>query len=324
MNKLNAIEAEELPPPYSVSPSDSYATVRSSQPASWTSHLHSHLSAVPDRVRQNRQLRNLQQVETDAWIVDHHINPKIDAFLDDLGRKHSVPLAVLAIVPAAAVPEKASLSGLDEMKRRGELGYVARVDFRQDEKEKGGDRKNPNDFKSTESEDQSWVEGREFEDWGRFGTSSSLDDSKDDPSSNLWFKDEEMARRLASYIELPETLRITRAEPTSSVQEAVEQQIPAQKKRKGWGWGSGRRKNNASTEIITSTPSAASLEGGGPRGTVAGSDVAGSTGSESYRPRSEGAQMDVTAEQVAFRCWSEMGLLESLSGWAIVVKVKVN
>ncbi|KAK7977831.1 hypothetical protein PG996_003881 [Apiospora saccharicola] len=298
MNKLNTIEAEELPPPYSVSPSDSPATVRSSQPASWTSHLHSHLSAVPDCIRQNRQLRNLQQVETDAWMVDHHINPEIDAFLNDLGRKHSVPLAFLTIVPAAAVPEKASLSGLDEMKRRGEIGYVARVDFRKDEKEKGGDRKNPNDFKSTESEDQSWVEGREFEDWGRFGTSSSFDDSRDDPSSNLWFKDEDMARRLASYIELPEPLRITRVEPTSSVQEAVEQQIPAQKKSKGWGWGSGKRRNNASTELLTSTPSVA--------------------------PRSEGAQMDVTAEQVAFRCWSEMGLLESLSGWAIVVKVKVN
>ncbi|KAK7920843.1 hypothetical protein PG985_008865 [Apiospora marii] len=302
MNKLNAIEAEELPPPYSANPSESSATGRSSQPASWTSHLHSHLSAVPDRIRQNRQLRNLQQVETDAWMVDHHINPEIDAFLDDLGRKHSVPLAVLTIVPAAAVPEKAILN----------------------EKEKGGDRKNPNDFKFAESGDQSWVEGREFEDWGRFGTSSSFDDSRDDPSSNFWFKDEDMAHRLASYIELPEALRITRAEPTSSVQEAVEQQIPAQKKSRGWGWGSGRRKNNASTEMLTSTPSATSVEEGGPRGTVAGGDVAGSTGPGFYRPRNEGAQMDVTAEQVAFRCRSEMGLLESLSGWAIVVKVKVN
>ena len=318
------MEAEELPPPYSASPVDSSATVRSSQLASWTSNLHSHLSAVPDRIRQNRQLRNLHQVETDAWMVDNHINPEIDAFLDDLGRKLSVPLAVLTIVPAAAVPEKASLSGLDEMKRRGEIGYVARVDLRHDEKEKGGDRKNPNKFKSTESGDQSWVEGREFEDWGRFGTSSSLDESRDDPSTNLWFKDEDMARRLASYIELPEALRITRAEPMSSVQEAVEQQIPAQKKSKGWGWGSGRRKNNASTEMLISTPSTASLEEGGPRGTVAGGDLAGSTGPGFYRTRNEGAQMDVTAEQVAFRCWSEMGLLESLSGWAIIVKVRVN
>ncbi|KAK8086720.1 hypothetical protein PG994_001694 [Apiospora phragmitis] len=152
-------------------------------------------------------------------------------------------------------------------------------------------------FKSTESADQSWAEGGEFDDWGRFEAFSSPD------NTSFRFQDEGMARRLASYIELPED--------------------PGPEESRGWGWGSGRRKNNASTEMITSTHSAASPVEGGPRGTVAGGDVAGATGPVFYRPRREAAKMDVTAEKVAFRCKSPMGLLESLSGWAIIVKVKV-
>ncbi|KAK8038931.1 hypothetical protein PG993_007342 [Apiospora rasikravindrae] len=318
MEKRVSTGEEELPPPYSATPSESLTSFRPSDSTSFAADLYTHLIAVPDRIRQNRQLRNLQQVENDAWMADH-INRKIIGCLERLGEQSFTSVvAALAIVPASAVPETATWGETDELKRRGEIGRVVRVELDQHEKEKGGDRKNPNMFKSTESVDQSWIQGGEFDDWGRFGTSSSADDT------SFWFKDESMARRLASYIELPEALRITRTEPTSSVQQAVEQELPAQKKSRGWGWGSGRRKNNASTEVITSTPSAASIERGGPRGTVAGGDVAGSTGSGFYRPNSESAQMDVTAEQVAFRCSSEMGLLESLSGWAIIVKVKLS
>ncbi|KAK8107503.1 uncharacterized protein PG998_009516 [Apiospora kogelbergensis] len=308
---------EEMPPPYSVSPGDSLQPSRQSDPTSWASELYAHLSAVPDRIRQNRQLRNLQQVEADAWMADN-INQNITEFLDRLGSQSFTPVvATLVIVPAAEVPKHATWSETDELKRRGEIGEVVRVEFSQNEKEKGGDQKKSDMLSSTGYTDQTWTEGGEFDDWGRAGSSS-------ENVSRLWFKDENMARRLASYIELPEGLRITRAEYTSSVQEAVEQEIPVQKKSKGWGWGSGRRKNNASTEIITPTPSTASLEAGGPRGTVAGGDVAGSTGPGFYRPPSEEARMDVTAEQVVLRCRSEMGLLESMNGWAVVVKVKVQ
>ncbi|KAK6845395.1 hypothetical protein PG995_015505 [Apiospora arundinis] len=308
---------EELPPPYSANPGDSLESSRQSHPTSWASELYAHLSAVPDRIRENRQLRNLQQVEADAWMTDH-INHNITEYLDRLGRESSTSvIASLVIVPAAEVPENAIWSEMDEMKRRGEIGKVVRVEFTRNEKGKGGDQKKIDTLNSTGYTDQSWAEGQEFDDWGRVGSSS-------ENASRLWFSDENMARRLASYIELPEGLRITRAEYTSSVQKAVEQEIPVQKKSKGWGWGSGRRKNNASTEIITPTPSMASLEAGGPRGTVAGGDVAGSTGPGFYRPPSEEARMDVTAEQVVLRCRSEMGLFESLNGWAIIVKVKVQ
>lgn len=308
---------DQAPPPYSLTEStcaDSSSSSSQVNPRSLTSYLNSHIAALPNRIRQNQQARNAQQVETDVWILEH-LTPIIDSFLTDLSAHRTAPaLATLIMVPNSAVPTDAVLSGIEDMfKRQDEVGRIFRVDIQQEEK-KNMDSKSPASL-STGKETSSY---REFTDWGRWGDSDPVSTR---PSDILWWKDEELARRLASYLQPPSRPK-PKATARGPVQAAAERSIPAEKPKKGWGLG-WRRSSTSTPNGDSSTVSlpVSADNSKGRRGTVEGGDVAGATGDQ--RDSGKTAEMNVTTEELAFRRENEFGIWESTSGWALVVTVKV-
>ncbi|KAI1846497.1 hypothetical protein JX266_007394 [Neoarthrinium moseri] len=323
MDTKNGLEIPDdaAPPPYSMNPPPRQSSSSPLQfnPQSLTSHLHSHLLSIPDRIRQTQQAHNAQQIETDIWILDH-LSPVIESFLADLGaRRTAPPLATLTLIPNGAVPPDAVLSGIDDMLRRNEIGRVFRVDFRHI----GGEKDSGNKYGDSKSSSRTESNvNQEFTDWGRWeepGSSSSAN------LELLWWNDEDQARRLASFLQ-PQTRPNIKPNTISqsAVQTVVEQRIPSEKKKKGWGWGRRRSDQIPASEAQTtiSLPSVSSSEPRDGRGTVAGGDVAG-VPEDQQLDNGKRAEMSVTAEEVAFRRENDFGIWESMSGWAVVVAIKV-
>jgi hypothetical protein len=377
-------EQEQAPPPYSLAPpsADSSTPPSKDKPSTVTSHLQTHLSALPDRIRRNEQLHDTQQAESDLGLLDH-LAPIVESFLTDLGaQRNTPPMATLTLVPYGAVAADAVLSGIDNMRQRKEVGRVFRVDTRPRD-EKGRPRSNDHTggstsalstitnseksgyYNNSSSSSSNNNKSHEFTDWGRWeeqpGSSSSGAAGGDGGGALLWWRDEDLARRLASYLQpardaTPTDHRsgasaaaVTTTKTTTTrtpVQAAVEQQLPAEKPRRGWGWGSRRRNNNEpssaaspssssssssptapprSAEISLAPPGEPFREGGGGRsGTVASGDVAGVPSAGHQPGGGRRARMAVTAEEVAFRRENDFGIWESTSGWAVVVTVKID
>ncbi|KAK9778995.1 hypothetical protein SCAR479_04231 [Seiridium cardinale] len=311
---------DTAPPPYSlIAPVSEDSSSSSSQfnPRSLTSYLHSHIAALPDRIRQTQQTRNAQQVEADIWILDH-LAPIVESFLADLGAQRTAPaLATLTLVPKSAVPVDAQLSGIEDMLRRNEVGRVFRVDIQQEAKCSKGDVDSKGESSSSTTNETSGY--RAFTDWGRWEEPGS---SSVTPSDLLWWKDEELAQRLASYLQ-PQTKSTPRSTIRSPVQVAVEQTIPAERSRKGWGL-SRLRSNQSSPSTSSSTvslPVSPHSRENRP-GTVGAGDVAGVAGDQ--LDNGKRAEMNVAAEELAFRRENDFGIWESIGGWAIVVTVNVH
>ncbi|KAJ9160769.1 hypothetical protein NKR19_g2889, partial [Coniochaeta hoffmannii] len=132
----------------------------------------------------------------------------------------------------------------------------------------------------------------EFDDWGRWDDGGSSSDK----GSAFWFRDEAMARRLAAYLQPKETVKTERREVRAEVQR--------EKEKKGlFGWG--RKGYDAKKPEVQ--PAGADK---GPVGQVV--------------KQSEGVSMTVRAEEVTFRRENEFGVWESLSGFGIVVTVRVR
>jgi hypothetical protein len=300
----------QAPPPYSLVPLDEQPASSSSQlqfhPSSLTSHLHSHLSALPDRIRQTQQAHSTQQTQTDIWILDHLV-PVIESFLADLGARHTAPhLATLTLVPNSAIPPDAELSGMEDMLQRKEVSRVFRVDVMEEGQGKGGGDSKGGAAAAARSE---------FTDWGRWEEPGSMAQG---PPELLWWKNEAMARRLASYLQ-PLAKPKPRPAVQSPVQAAVEQRIPAEKAKKNWGWGRWR-----GDQAPEASPAASAAGSQGARGTVEGGDIAGVPTRGVVVDDERRAEMDVTTEKVAFRRENDFGIWESMSGWAIIVAVKVR
>ncbi|KAI0472524.1 hypothetical protein F4859DRAFT_108428 [Xylaria cf. heliscus] len=304
------IPDEELPPPYSVHVGDQASASHNAQEASLTSHLQQHLTSLPSRIRMNREAHSVQQSLDDASLLDLLL-PEIDDFLAYLGGLHNTPkLAHLTIVPETVVPQNAILSGMEEMRRRGEICRVARVNINPSHDEK----KSPagRDSNRDASTSQDWSVGREFSDWGRFGDSTSSTDPSQ-AHSMLWWKDEEMAHRLARHLQPP-------TEPTplqTPVQATVEERLPAQKPKKGWFWGN-KNSSSSSTSTFATKTVQADVE------SFPGRDNTARTVQKSRGQETGGARMSVTAEEVAFRIENDLGIVESARGWAVVVAVHVK
>ncbi|KAI1754799.1 hypothetical protein F4782DRAFT_462337 [Xylaria castorea] len=305
------IPDEELPPPYSVNAGDHASASPSTQEVPSTSHLQQHLTSLPNRIRMNREVRLVRQSLDDAYLLNLLL-PEIDDFLAYLGGLHSTPkLAYLTLVPETAVAQNAVLSGMEEMHRRGEICRMARVKIYP-----SNDEKKPTtarDCKQGASTSQDWSVGREFSDWGRFGDSTSNTDSSRGRNM-LWWRDEDMAQRLAHHLQ-------PSAEPVplqTSVQAAVEERLPAQKPQKGWFWG---RKGSASSSTSTFATRSVQMD----VESFTGRGNATQTAARKGRERdSAGARMSVTAEEVAFRIENDLGIVESARGWAVVVAVHVK
>lgn len=310
------MEDRPPPPPYSLVASTTEEDSSSVNPRSLISYLHSHIAALPNRIRQTQQTHNAQQVEKDIWILDH-LAPTVETFLADVGAQRKVPaLATLTLVPKAAVPADAVLSGIDNMLRRNEVGRVFRVDIQPDMK-KGDD-----DSKTTGTPDTTprFGSNREFTDWGRWeggGPSSAAS------GELLWWKDEELAQRLASYLQ-PQPKSRPKSTIQSSVQAVVERSIPAERAKKSWGM-SWRKSNPNNSEAPSSSTIALPVTKdsiGSRPGTVESGDVAGIVGDQ--LDNGKRAEMDVTAENRAFRRENDFGIWESISGWAIVITVNIH
>ncbi|KAI0130778.1 hypothetical protein F4814DRAFT_142842 [Daldinia grandis] len=300
---MDSKEPLEAPPPYTASPTN-FTTLDDLQLNSLTSHLQHHITSLPDRIRATQQARRVEESFSDASLLDH-IVPVLEEFLVDLGARHTpVPLATLTLVPGAAVPKNAILSGLEDMKRRGEICRVSRISIQSAGK----------DFKSSSgalrppeiSENPSWASGQEFSDWGRFDEPSSLCGGAAEKTDSLWWRDEEMARRLANYLQ-PKKEKKPEVKVNSVVQTVVEQRLPPKKEKKSWFWGkrAGGQKSPEPTVPISPQIDAAK---------------------ESIQEEQEkqGADMIVTAQGVAFRQENDLGIWESVRGWGIVVTVKVR
>ncbi|KAI0113691.1 hypothetical protein GGR51DRAFT_20815 [Nemania sp. FL0031] len=302
------IPEEELPPPYSVaSASDS------SQDASITAHLQHNLTSLPNRIRMNQEAHSVQQSLDDASILDLLL-PEIDDFLSQLGGLRSAAkLSHLILIPEAAVPPTAVLSSMEDMRKRGEFCRVARVKTRL-----GGDEKrasSKDDSNQGVDSSQDWSVGREFDDWGRFGDSSSSTDPLQ-TEGMLWWRDENMAGRLARHLQ-PTTTQDEPASPKTPVQAIVEERLPVQKEKKGWF----RKKDNSSSSLSTfATKTVKSAVE-----TFPGKDSATPSSTKKAKEReSSGAKMSVAAEEVAFRTQNDFGIMESIRGWALVVVVYIR
>jgi hypothetical protein len=140
-----------------------------------------------------------------------------------------------------------------------------------------------------------------FGEWGRF-------DSFENPKgagkeSEWWFTDEEMAHRLATYL---------RPEPNLQrrhVQASVVERKVVEKEKTGWGrfgLGGGRKKAAEQSSPVLSPPMSPALSS---PGSVDDDDQ---------------AKMTVRAEEVTFRWENDFGVWESLTGWGIVVTVRVK
>ncbi|KAI1801443.1 hypothetical protein F4811DRAFT_534420 [Daldinia bambusicola] len=190
------------------------------------------------------------------------------------------------------------------MKRRGEICRVARISIENPSK----DAKSGSSARSSPeiSEDPSWAAGQEFSDWGRFDGPSSSQNDITEKIRTLWWRDEEMTRRLANYLQ-PKKEKKPQVRFNSVVQTVVEQRLPPKKEKKSWFWGK-RASDQKPPEPVVPSPLKADT-------------IVDDTQGEQ---EDKGADMTVTAQEVAFRQENELGIWESVRGWGIVVTVKVK
>ncbi|KAI0025192.1 hypothetical protein F4780DRAFT_417371 [Xylariomycetidae sp. FL0641] len=302
------------PPAYTLHPSDSTGTSQAvpKLPNTWTSHLQHHLSCLPERIRNARNAHAVQQELDDSLLIEQ-LAPDVEAFLARLGRLHPAPaLATLILVPETAVPPHATSSEADEV-REGDVCEYSRVKMPNTTK--------PSDYQAPKGEagrreedqdngDASWSVRNQFSDWGRFGDSTSSVDGSGHGSGCSWWQDEEMAGRLAGYLrpQLPREDTQTYSPP---VQVAVEQQIPAQKEKKDWDWGSwkGYRSGTRVSKGVASAGESTNNK---------------SVAKQGQRRACKEPRMLTMAREVDFVVQSDLGLLESIRGWAVVVEVRIR
>jgi hypothetical protein len=328
--------AEESPPPYTIHASDAKPTYQSSIDSidsssryaeSATSHLQHHLTSLPTRIRRTQQVHSFQRSLDDASLLDFLV-PEVENFLAHIGNLTTTPkLAHLTLVPESAIPPNAVLSSMEELRRRGELCQVARVNVYPSHSNMGSKAESNRDKKKPEtdedSEGQTWTAGQEFSDWGRFGESSSSADLSSQAQAMLWWKDEDMARRLARHLQ-PER-QTEQSVLNTPVQTIVEERLPLQKEKKSWFWG---RKGSSSSSSSASAFGAKTVEKDVPAILPERSDDAtdsnGRRNSNQKQKQQAGTKMTVTAEEVAFRTENNFGIMESKSGWAVVVVVHIR
>ncbi|KAF7551284.1 hypothetical protein G7Z17_g5146 [Cylindrodendrum hubeiense] len=258
---------EDMPPPYSSTDSPTYSATYS--PATPSSHaipslFSSHLSTLPSRILSARAARTSERDERDSETLAILV-PHIEEFLQTITAMDPPPrLLEMTMVPEGAVGNEWIFSDEDQTRK------VVRI--RENTKIKG-DRK---DGQQPEAPQQ-----RAFDDWGRWDEPTSSA-----PQESLWWSDDEMASRLAKYLQ-PERPRRAQPPPVAP---------PAQPKKSG-GWGLFRK--SESTPPAPPPPRA---------------------------PRNEEDEvlMTVKAEEVTFRRENELGIWESKNGWGLVVRLRIR
>ncbi|KAL2193212.1 hypothetical protein P885DRAFT_45890 [Corynascus similis CBS 632.67] len=296
-----------------------------------SSPLTTHLRTLPARLRASHLARQTAQAALELDLIALLV-PHVEAFLarDDIISRlgsssyHSSSFAELTLVPSSAVPPAAGMSGAAEREREGEIVRAGRVavarglrilkgfgdekgGFLDDDDGLDGRRRNRN-WSGAESSLRQAIK-TDFEEWGRFDSFENdgggrLDAALAEEEGEWWFKDEEMARRLAAYL---------RPEPNlerKHVQGSVVENRAVEKERSGWGrWGlGGSSRKKAAERASPGLPSPVSPALSSP----------GSAGED------DAIKMTVRAEEVTFRWENDFGLWESKTGWGIVVTLRVK
>ncbi|KAI0593314.1 hypothetical protein F4775DRAFT_578556 [Biscogniauxia sp. FL1348] len=299
----NKSHLEDLPPPYT--PKDD-STIAYSQVdlASLPSHLGRILASLSDRIRSTQREREAQQSLADSTLLGFII-PVIEDFIADLGSRHRLPpVATLTIVPEVAVPENAVLSGIEEMKRRGEVSLVSRVVVDRNKKTSSH-----SGSRLVGGDEQKWPKGKEFSDWGRFDDPEVSGEGSESSQEMLWWRDEDMARRLADYLQ-PESELPKPAESAPLVTVVSDERPSSRPGKRGWNWA--RSRSSRSSGTGTGSPDSAT------QSRLSPSD-------KNHQAAGSGhSQVSVTAQEAAFRRENEFGIIESHSGWAIVVTVVIR
>ncbi|KAB5582288.1 hypothetical protein GE09DRAFT_263138 [Coniochaeta sp. 2T2.1] len=296
------------PPSYTQTLLPTSTPSSSSTPQSLTSvldPLSTHLRTLPQRIRETSALQHTLQTDTDLELLSY-ILPHVEAFLlssDVVTSKAG--LAQLVLMPKDTVEGGWGLSEVEEQRGRGEIVRVGRVDVAGiGEAETGlGEKGGGARGEKGEKKSGGGVEGgkgREekvdttFDGWGRWGSDATTSTTT---SKAYWFRDEAMARRLAAYLQPKEVVKTERRE--------IQKEVQTQKEKKGLfgGWG---RKGGASD----AKPA--------PAGTNAKGAAVGP------KLEMEGVTMTVRAQEVTFRRENEFGVWESLSGFGVVVSVRVR
>lgn len=287
------------------------------------SPLTTHLRSLPARLRATQLARQTAQAAHDFDLTSLLV-PPIEAFLADLtssyppssvavGRQAIPAVAELTLVPASAVPAGAEMSGAGERRREGEVVRVVRVavnlggpDGAGEKGEKGrGAEKGDGDAdrrRRGSYEDRS-RDRQGFDEWGRFDTDDGAGAGERD--GGWWFRDEEMARRLAVYLRPEPDMRRKRVQAA-----VVEQKKVVKEEKSGWGrWGfGGSSKKKGAEQAFPVVPPPVSP---GLPSPASGSD-------------DDSVTMTVRAEEVTFRNENDFGVWESRTGWGIVVTVRVK
>ncbi len=314
-----------MPPPYSVTPNTGsasttlgYTNLPDSLTSSFTAPLAAHLQSLPGRMENTAQTRSTQQAAFDLELITLLV-PHVESFLSDLGRMpRRPPIAELTLVPATAVPRVWTMAGADERRQEGDILRVVRVE-EQGDKMGNGDAKNPVQLSGNSP--------------GSLSTSRSTRSVLDDPMPNLaggrtssgwvgeagdetlpgetydealwWWQDESMARRLAAYLQPKPQPNLERKQVHMAVEKAKET------KKSSWSWG--RKRSTESSSAPLPLASASSQ----------GDRAEASADNSSDKPESK-VSMVVRADEVTFRRENDFGLWESLTGWGLVVVVRIR
>ncbi|KAK0750278.1 hypothetical protein B0T18DRAFT_437521 [Schizothecium vesticola] len=273
------------------------------------SPIAAHFDALPSRLRAAQNARASDQAARDLDTITLLV-PAIEAFLRDLDVSPA-PVAELTLVPASSVPRARGwvLSDGAERRREGEVVRVIRVDDLAETKldsksptTTSGEKGRPpppstshddDDEEETSSRVHKDARANGFDAWGRFDDASPLDAPFTSTTAPppTFFTDEDIARRLASYLEPKAEVKVERR----AVQAAVE---PSSSR---WRWGGRKKEERGGFAAVTAVSAAAP-------------GLAGTGGG--------GVKVTVRAEEVTFRRENEIGLWESLSGFGVVVRVR--
>lgn len=328
------VEDGEVPPSYfeAISPSPNDCSTLSINPSSGnglslpsslttslTSPLTTHLRNLPIRMRANQAARLTEQASRDLEIITL-LAPHVEKFLSDLGSMDRIPpRAELTLVPGTIVPRGAKMSGAAERRREGEVVRVVRVEFPPTKRdsdsksggfpsEKGGESKdsghsrnnNGSGFDDSDEDDFGFQRSESgFDEWGRFETEETSSSSKGNP---WFFRDEDMANRLAAYLR-PEP-NLDRRHIQSVVANGSASPAGATSSSSSpFKWSRKKLLHKAASPPPPPT----------------------NTNSPLLNPReTEQATMAVRVEEVVFRTVNDFGIYESLSGYGIVVTVKIR
>ena len=271
-------DEEPPPPPYSATPA---AHSRAAHSGS-ASLFQSQLSGLRGFIIEEQAVRGSLRDQEDSEILSLLV-PHIEELLESIAAIHPPPSLVEAtLVPDGAIGRSWRFSDAEET-QTGEMRKLIRVTRRG---KLDGEKKQQHAQSSSPPPNTS---GRGFDEWGRWTEEVKGSDSPHSSKADLWWSDEDMARRLARHLQPARaTPSVDRAAVTAQVERARET-------RRAGRWSLFTR------------------------------DDASHKASPPARQQTvDDVEMNVAAEEVTFRRQNEMGLWQSKTGWGVVVRVSIR